>query len=68
MNISIPHLKAHMVLEVRAAQRATPICTSRGASQKRELSPDNVRRQGTLHARDSLPHNFNIGLFESSKK
>ena len=33
MNISIPHLKAHMVLEVRAAQRATPICTSRGASQ-----------------------------------
>ena len=38
----------NIVLEARAVLRATPIVTSRGAPQRRELSPHNSRRQGTL--------------------
>ena len=39
-----------MVLEAKTVSRAIPIVTSRGAPERRELSPHNARRQGTLRA------------------
>ena len=57
----------NIVPEVRAVSRATRIVTSRGAPQRRELSPHNSRRQGRS-ARGALPHSFHIGVFKTVKK
>ena len=48
MNASNLHVKGVYVLEARAVSHAPTIVTSRGAPLRRELSPHNTRRQGTL--------------------